>query len=242
MEAMDFDECASYGESYENEEGEVDLDGWDDDEDMAITDELFMKLKKEFSGEPAEVEALPTAVARPMATSQPQEKESAQRTSPTRGAPPMATLPMAERGVRQINALAIIIPDEINSITEDGWEEVETTVDSGASETVIGVDMLSAVELREGPAKKRGVEYEVANGVRTPNLGEKKFIGTSDEGISRQIVAQVCDVNKPLLSVRKMVNAGSRVIFDKNGSYIEDSITGDIMEDIGSLPLSPKLV
>ena len=71
--------------------------------------------------------------------------------------------------------------------------------------------------------------YEVANGVRIPTLGEQKFIGTSGEGISRQLVAQVCDVNKSLLSVGKMVNAGSRVVFDKRGSYIEDPETGDIM-------------
>ena len=141
----------------------------------------------------------------------------------------MATSTMRAGEEGQLNALTTIFPEGINSITEDGWEEIEMTVDSGASKTVIGVDMINSVELRDGPAKRRGVAYEVANGVRIPNLGEKRFVGTSDEGISRQIVAQVCDVNKPLLSVRKMVNAGNRVIFDRNGSYIEDPITGEIM-------------
>ena len=83
--------------------------------------------------------------------------------------------------------------------------------------------------LKEGAARRRGVEYEVANGVRIPNLGEKKFVGISNEGVSRQITAQVCDVNKGLLSVRKMVNAGNRVVFDRHGSYIEDAQTGEIM-------------
>ena len=69
----------------------------------------------------------------------------------------------------------------------------------------------------------------MANGVRIPNLGEQKFVGTSDEGISRHIVAQVCDVNKSLLSVRKMVAAGNKVVFEKHGSYIEDPETGEIM-------------
>ena len=76
-------------------------------------------------------------------------------------------------------------------------------VDSGASETVVGEDMIQPVETREGRASKNGVCYEVANGVRIPNLGEKIFIGTSGEGISRQITAQVCEVNKGLLSVAK---------------------------------------
>ena len=43
------------------------------------------------------------------------------------------------------------------------------------------------------------------------------------------MTAQVCDVNKALLSVSKMVKAGNRVIFDPEGSYIEDKNTGECM-------------
>ena len=53
----------------------------------------------------------------------------------------------------------------------------------GASETVVGEDMISAVATRQGQASRRGVVYEVANGVRIPNLGEKQFVGVSNEGI-----------------------------------------------------------
>ena len=91
------------------------------------------------------------------------------------------------------------------------------------------LSMCSDIPVQESERQRERMEYEVANGVRIPNLGEKKFVGTSDEGISRQIVAQVCDVNKPLLSVRKMVNAGHRVVFDKDGSYVEDPATGEVM-------------
>ena len=76
--------------------------------------------------------------------------------------------------------------------------------------------------MKDGPASKRGVKYEGANGVRIPNLGEKKFVGISEESVSRGLTAQVCDVNKVLLSVRKVVAAGNRVIFDDEGSFIED--------------------
>jgi hypothetical protein len=38
---------------------------------------------------------------------------------------------------------------------------------------------------------------------------------------------QVCDVNQGLLSVRKMVEAGNRVVFDKEGSYVENKASGD---------------
>ena len=129
----------------------------------------------------------------------------------------------------ELNALMTIVPDSLNSVTNDGWEEIEMTVDSGASETVVGEDMISAVATKEGQASRRGVVYEVANGVRIPNLGEKQFVGVSHEGISRHITAQVCEVNKGLLSVRRMVAAGNRVVFDGQGSYIEDPQTGEIM-------------
>ena len=68
---------------------------------------------------------------------------------------------------------------------------VDMMVDSGATETVVNEDMLPDVETRECAASRRGVEYEVANGEKIPNLGEKKFRGTTREGKARNITAQV---------------------------------------------------
>ena len=122
-----------------------------------------------------------------------------------------------------------VCPDELNAVGDGEWEQIELAVDSGASETVVNEDMLTSVTTQESAASKRGVEYEVANGVRIPNLGEKRFIGTSDEGICRRLTAQVCDVNKALLSVSKVTKSGSRVVFDTDGSYIEDKNSGEKM-------------
>ena len=84
----------------------------------------------------------------------------------------------------------------------------------GASEMVVGPDMIYSAEIREGEASKRGVVYEVANVIRIENLGEKRSVGTSEEGASRQITAQVCEVNKGLLSVRRVVQVGNRVVLE----------------------------
>ena len=124
-----------------------------------------------------------------------------------------------EKG-RQLRFIQTIEPEGVNRVS-DAWECVDMAVDSGATETVLHEDMLTSVELKEGAASKRGVKYEVATGVRIPNLGEKKFEGVSEEGITRNITAQVCEVNKALLSVHKVVMAGNRVVFDKEGSYVE---------------------
>ena len=41
------------------------------------------------------------------------------------------------------------------------------------------------------------------------------------------MIAQICAVNKTLMSVSKIAKAGNRVVFDEDGSYIEDKTTGD---------------
>ena len=131
-------------------------------------------------------------------------------------------------GGRQVlGSLVEVAPEGVNSMEEQEWEELEMAVDSGATETVVGEDMLKNIHLKEGSAYKRGVQYEVASGELIPNLGEKQFLGYSDGGEARNITAQVCDVNKALLSVKKMVQAGNRVVFEPTGGYIEDIASGE---------------
>merc|ERR1711923_194567 len=113
-------------------------------------------------------------------------------------------------------------PLSLNAVRQDGWEEFEMAVDSGASETVIGEDMMVTAELRESEGSRNGVEYKVANGDSIPNLGEKKFSAYTQENVGRNFKAQVCAVQQGLLSVKKMVSEGHRVVFDPAGSYIED--------------------
>ena len=100
-------------------------------------------------------------------------------------------------------------------------------VDSGATETVVGEDMIKGVETKPGEATRRGVQYEVASGELIPNLGEKNFLAYGEQGHARTIKAQVCEVNKPLLSVSRMVQAGNSVVFSRSGSYVEDETTGE---------------
>ena len=140
--------------------------------------------------------------------------------------------------VDSINVLNTIEPEGLNGVSEkqQEWIEVVFAVDSGATETVMREEMLEEIETVEGRAFKRGVKYEVANGVRIDNLGEKRFTGVTTEGSQRNITAQICEVNKALLSVRKVVSAGNKVVFD-DVSYIEDKNTGEpiMMEDQGGM-------
>ena len=54
-------------------------------------------------------------------------------------------------------------------------------------------------------------------------------MGNSEEGVAKQVKAQVCGVNKALLSVSQVVKKGHRVVFEEEGSYIQDRSTGQVM-------------
>jgi len=146
-----------------------------------------------------------------------------------------------EKNTDELRIIQTIMPEGVNAVSTRGeWEYIELAVDSGATETVVGEDMLTDVETKESWASKNGVQYEVANGERIPNVGEKKFHGITENGMTRNITAQVCDVNKALLSVKKIIAAGNRVTFDEEGSFIEDKSSGEKMwlrEDKGMFML-----
>ena len=40
---------------------------------------------------------------------------------------------------------------------------------------------------------------------------------------------QVCDMNKAWLSLRRVVQTGSRVVFTASGSYVQDKTSGETM-------------
>ena len=128
-----------------------------------------------------------------------------------------------------LKALGIVEPTPVCAVATGEWEEIEMAVDSGASESVTNEGELKSVKVTEGDAKKRGVMYEVADGTLIPNLGEKDFIAVGESGSMRQMKLQVCDVNKSLLSVRRITQAGNRVVLEDGSGYIEDLTTGEKM-------------
>jgi len=137
----------------------------------------------------------------------------------------------SRKSKKEVNVLQTVNPKEsIRELNEtEEWEEIEMAVDSGATEHVMNEDSLRTIETKDGEASRQGVVYEVANGVRIPNLGEKTFVAESEEGIKRRMRAQIADVNKGLLSVSKVVKSGNRVVFEESGSYIEDTQSGEKM-------------
>ena len=52
-------------------------------------------------------------------------------------------------------------------------------------------------------------------------------MAVSDGGIMRHMKAQICEANKALFSVHRVVQAGNRVVFSVHGSFVEDEETGE---------------
>jgi len=128
----------------------------------------------------------------------------------------------------KLSTLKTIEPAGLNSIAEDEWVEIDVAIDSGATETVMSEETLNGViDIKESAACKRGIVYEVADGTQIPNLGERQFLGIMEDGSAKGVTAQVCAVNKTLMSVSKIANKGNRIVFDDDGSYIEHKVTGE---------------
>ena len=91
-----------------------------------------------------------------------------------------------------LNMLETLQPASLNASKADGWDEFKMAVGPGASETVVGEEMVVTASMRESEGSRRGVEYKVANGESMSNLGEKVFAAPTEEGASRNIKAHMC--------------------------------------------------
>ena len=70
------------------------------------------------------------------------------------------------------------------------------------------------------------MSYQAANGAKIRNLGAQFVKGKTEAGEEASMRFQVAEVTKALGAVGKICEAGNRVIFDEEGSFIEDKKTG----------------
>ena len=79
---------------------------------------------------------------------------------------------------------------------------------------------------KPSPMSKYHKFYQAANKTRIYNKGQKDIRAVTGNGTSVDITFQVADrITQPLGSVRRLCEAGNRVVFDKE-SYIENKGTG----------------
>ena len=107
----------------------------------------------------------------------------------------------------------------------DGWRKLTLAVDSGAVDHVIKKDEVPFIPIVETEASKAGMCYTAANGSDIRNYGQKRMSGVNESWEPAGITAQVADVHRNLGSVIRMMEAGNRVVFDSDWSYIENKKT-----------------
>ena len=79
-----------------------------------------------------------------------------------------------EENPDKVMPIVTIVPEGINACAVNGeWEEIELSLDSGATKSVVPETMSSSAPTQPGSASRRGVQYEVGNGERIPNEVEK---------------------------------------------------------------------
>ena len=130
--------------------------------------------------------------------------------------------------VAQPGARALSVVNDSSKPTEEGWVEIEITIDSGACDTVMPAAMCGHISILQTEDSRRGVEYEVANGETIPNLGERHcFLMTENSHVMKEIVFQCADIHKPLLSVSRCADLGYQCILEKSGGKLKDTVTGE---------------
>ena len=163
-------------------------------------------------------------------------KQAGWQTQGKRGKPPSL---QAMMDLCALTSKAVRFQDEpsVNSVNSSevlqegkAWKEILITVDSGACDHVVPPGTIDPKDVRVTDAVKNGVTYYTASGHALPNLGEISLKGITGDGQDLTLNMQVAGVKKPLASVRKMCQAGNRVVFengpDGTGGYVENKTSG----------------
>ena len=89
-------------------------------------------------------------------------------------------------------------------------------IDSGAAETVIPHKLIKGYKIQETPESKAGLCYASATGNPIPNFGEQVLPLETSEGTLRSMRFQAAPVERALGSVKRICQAGHRVVFDED--------------------------
>ena len=106
------------------------------------------------------------------------------------------------------------------------WKKVKSIMDSGASAPVAPPDMLPNVTVRESPGSKRGQKFSSASKHKLKNLGEQRILACTEEGEDMEILFQIADISKPLVSISSICERGNRVLFGRAGGVVINNKSG----------------
>ncbi len=118
-------------------------------------------------------------------------------------------------------------PIAINELQGE-WEVIWITADSGAAISMMKEEQAQDYPILETVESKIGVAYTAANGGKVYDKGKRVPALQLENGSMKTMPFKVGKINKALCSVKDLCSAGNRVVFDDDGSYIENKKSGDI--------------
>lgn len=133
--------------------------------------------------------------------------------------------PEEARGEKSlVESMEALIEKNVQGVSGAGdqvkeWEGAELLVDSCASIPLFGESTVRAVHASAPDPEKT---YKLADESTIPKRGQKLFRAPVNEGWDGQIITQVIDVDRPLLSAAQIVRSGSRVVLERDGSFTDD--------------------
>ena len=80
--------------------------------------------------------------------------------------------------------------------------------------------LLEDYAVTAGDASKKGVHYLTADGGRVPNLGESRIRMITKEQFKCNVLFQVAEIQKPILSVSTLTAMGNVVSFTRYGGTV----------------------
>ena len=103
---------------------------------------------------------------------------------------------------------------------------VPITIDSGAVDTVGPTKVGEGFPITPTRESMMGIGFRAANGTPIKNHGERVIEGSTQGGQSLIMRITVADVSNVLAPVSNICECGNKVVFDEEGSYIQDKRTG----------------
>ena len=118
---------------------------------------------------------------------------------------------------------------EVNAVDTPGGKFFDSIVDTGGISNVMPDSAVPRYDVVESNGSKSGQIFMSASGGKMPNQGQKIFPTVSQEGNVFDVVFQVAEVSKALLSVGEICDSddgANYVVFTESGGYIAQPSQG----------------
>ena len=86
--------------------------------------------------------------------------------------------------------------------------------------------MAPKVNIRPSEGSRRGQKFTSTSKHRLPNLGEQLLEAVTESGDETNVLFQIADVNRPLVSMSAICEMRNRVIFGRSGGVVQNLSTG----------------